>query len=319
MELKKIFEKQGGVNLLKNYWRTGALLPAIITFLMLGKSRKALEILRLVAQFKTNRMLYELYAGKIDDRLHKYKLNENSIEDLRTIRRVYFCWFQGLENAPTLVKRCYKSIQKYITDREIVLITEKNYKEYVRFPDFIEDKIERGIISRTHMSDLLRLELLTRYGGTWIDATVLCTAKPPAYMLDSDFFVFQLLKPGLDGHSLGLSSWFITAKPGAMILKITLDILYDYWKEYNDMCDYFLLHHIMDLVRSKCSDEWNKMVPFSNEMPHVLLLRLFDQYNEDVWNAVKFITPFHKLSYKYELKMESKKDTFYDILINGNK
>jgi len=318
LNLLEIFKKQGGFSLIRNYWRTGALFSAIITFFMLGKSRKALEILRLVTQFKTNKKLYELYAGKIDERLCEYKSNENSIEDIGTIRHVYFCWFQGLENAPTLVKKCYKSIQKHITDREIVLITEKNYKDYVKFPDFIEDKIERGIISRTHMSDLLRLELLTRYGGTWIDATVLCTAKPPAYMLDSDFFVFQLLKPGLDGHSLGLSSWFITAKPGAMILKITLDILYDYWKEYNDMCDYFLLHHIMDLVRSKCSDEWNKMVPFSNEMPHVLLLRLFEPYDEHIWNYIREYTPVHKLSYKFDDKDLEKDNTYYSQLIGDS-
>ena len=312
----EIFQKQGGLSLIKNYWRTGALLPAIIVFLILGKSKKALEILRLVACFKINQKLMRIYGDKVDELLRSY--SDNTIEKTNAHRCVYFCWFQGIENAPNVVKKCYESIKKYINDREIVLITEKNYKDYVRFPDFIEDKFERGIISRTHMSDLLRLELLTRYGGTWIDATVLCTAKPPAYMIDSDFFVFQLLKPGLDGHSLGLSNWFITAKPGTMILKITLDILYDYWKEYNDVCDYFLMHHIMELVRSKCSDEWNKMVPFSNEMPHVLLLRLFEPYDEHIWNYIREYTPVHKLSYKFDDKDLEKDNTYYSQLIGDS-
>ena len=35
--------------------------------------------------------------------------------------------------------------------------------------------IDSGQITKTHLSDLLRLELLIRYGGTWIDATVFCT------------------------------------------------------------------------------------------------------------------------------------------------
>lgn len=41
MNIKKIFKEQGGFSLLKNYWRTGALLPAIITFVVLGKSKKS--------------------------------------------------------------------------------------------------------------------------------------------------------------------------------------------------------------------------------------------------------------------------------------
>ena len=71
MRLKDIFQKQGGFSLLINYWRTGALIPAVITFILLGKSRKALKILRLVAQFKINQKLYKIYAHKVDDLLIK--------------------------------------------------------------------------------------------------------------------------------------------------------------------------------------------------------------------------------------------------------
>ena len=318
MKLMEIFKKQGGFTLLKNYWRTGALFPAIITFLLLGKSRKALEILRLVAQFKINKKLYKMYAHKVDDLLEKYK-NENSKMDTHLFtRRIYFCWFQGLDNAPEVIKKCYASLQEHITDREILLITEENYREYVTFPKFIEDKFQRGIITRTHFSDLLRLELLTRYGGTWIDATVLCTATPPAYMLDSDMFLFQLLKPGLDGHVLGFNNWFITAKPNALILCLTLDLLYEYWKKHNVLWDYFLLHQLTEIIKEKCPDEWKKIVPFSDEIPHILLLRLFDTYDEDIWQAIKQQTPFHKLSYKFTESDFSKDNTYYNAIIRSN-
>ena len=53
----------------------------------------------------------------------------------------------------------------------------------------VMEKWEKGIITHTHMTDLLRLELLIKYGGMWIDATVLCTAKEeeiPCYFFDSD-------------------------------------------------------------------------------------------------------------------------------------
>lgn len=316
MKLKIIFKKQGGFNLLKNYWHTGALLPAFLIFIILGKSRKALEILRLVAQFKTNEKIKKMYSGKVDELLNVYSESPVCFENQP--RRVYFCWFQGLENAPELVKKCYESIKTYITDREIILITEDNYKDYVKFPDYIEEKIEHGIISRTHMSDLLRLELLIRYGGTWIDATVLCTATPPSYMLDSDMFVFQLLKPGMDGHSLCFSNWFITAKPGALILRLTLDLLYEYWRDRDVLWDYYIFHHITEVIRAKCPEEWAKIIPFSNEVPHILLLRLFDEYSEKMWENIKQQTPFHKLSYKFMNSDFKKKNTYYAYIIGGD-
>lgn len=105
MNIKKIFKEQGGFSLLKNYWRTGALLPAIITFIVLGKSKKALEILRLVAQFKTNQKIYKLYENRVDKLLDKYNNEENSKNKKIIPRKVYFCWFQGIDKAPELVKK----------------------------------------------------------------------------------------------------------------------------------------------------------------------------------------------------------------------
>ena len=88
---------------------------------------------------------------------------------------MWWCWFQGEENAPDLCKKCLESLRKYLKDREIIVITEKNMYDYIDFPDFIKEKYNKGIITRTHLSDLLRIQLLIKYGGTWIDSTVLFT------------------------------------------------------------------------------------------------------------------------------------------------
>ena len=49
--------------------------------------------------------------------------------------------------------------------------------DYVTFTDEIINKFNSGKIDYTHMSDILRAELLYRYGGMWIDATYLVTQK----------------------------------------------------------------------------------------------------------------------------------------------
>lgn len=306
--LKKIFNKQGGFNLIKQYLKSGSLFTAIGEFVLLGKSRTALEILRLSTELKTKNRLYK----KNKKSLIEFDKNYNNNLTHNLSNKVWICWFQGIENAPEIVKKCYESIKENLSDREIILITENNMQEYVKFPDYIIEKWKKGIITNTHMTDLLRLELLIEYGGLWLDATVLCTSNNiPEYILNSDLFFFQCLKPGRDGHSQYISSWLISAKTNNKILMATKYLCYEYWKKNNYMIDYFLLHDFMSIVLDFYLDDWKKVIPASNSTPHILLLRLFEKYDEETWNAIKKMTCFHKLSYKFDEENLKISDTYY--------
>lgn len=310
MNLRKILKKQGGINLIRQYWRGGALFTAVVEFMLLGKSNTSLEILRNAAALKIKQKLEKKYSHKIIEIEKRYKEQNIKIE-----RKVWVCWFQGMENAPEIVRRCYTSIIENI-DREVILLTEDNYRDYVSFPRKIQAKIDCGIIRDAHMSDLLRLELLQKYGGTWIDATVFCCSKDiPDYMLDSDLFLFQSLKPGKDGQASTISNWFLTAKPNQKFIFIIRELLYDYWKNNNEVVDYFIFHDFFQILIEWYPKEWNRVVPFSNSVPHILLLRLFDEYNDDIWNAVTAMTPFHKLSYKFESSEMQKPNTYYQKIM----
>ena len=67
MNLKETFKKQGGIKLLKQYWQGGALFTGIGQFLLLGKSRTALEILRLSTTLKTKQKLEKKYNWKLEE------------------------------------------------------------------------------------------------------------------------------------------------------------------------------------------------------------------------------------------------------------
>lgn len=156
-----------------------------------------------------------------------YKENVHNVGN-----KIWFCWFQGIEAAPEIVKKCYKSLEKNLPNKEIVVITSENFSEYVDFPDYIIEKWKKNIITNTHMTDSLRLELLIKYGGMWVDATVLCSCPEeeiPHYFFDSD--LFQCLKLGRDGHRTYVSSWLISAKTNNRILMATKYLCYEYWKK----------------------------------------------------------------------------------------
>lgn len=310
MGLKEILKKQGGMNLLRQYWNGGAFFTAVGEFLLLGRDKKALEILRLSAQYKIKKNLEKKYKKDINEFQANY--TDNMPHDVSN--KVWVCWFQGLDNAPDIVRKCYESLKKNLTDREIVLITRDNMNDYVKFPKFILDKWKSGQITHTHMTDLLRLELLIKYGGMWIDATVLCTSKRediPDYFFDSDLFLYQTLKPGRDGQTLPVSSWLISAKTNNKILMETRFLCYKYWEKNTKLVDYFLLHDFVIIALEHNEQQWKKIIPRDNAAPHMLLLRLFDEYDENSWDAIKQQTPFHKLTYKFDEEQARVQNTFF--------
>lgn len=299
---KKINKKEILLTSLKN----GTFLPLTMGTLFLGRDRKGLELVRLIVRYKLMKKLRKENASVI-----KEFLSSQKSFDKKKSNKVWICWMQGLENAPELVQRCVSSIQENLTDRDIVLITEENYSQYVEFPEYIVEKYAKGIISPTHFSDLLRLELLTRHGGTWIDSTVYCTSSNiPDYMLDSNLFVFQGLKP-IDGHVMQISNWFITSETHNELLELTKYLLYKYWEKFDYVKDYFIFHLMFQLAIETYPERWKEVFPASNTLPHILLLNLFEDFSQAWWDNLLLTTPFHKLTYKFDESETMKDGTYY--------
>jgi hypothetical protein len=315
-DLKDKFKRAGGVQILKQYAKAHVLGYAMLQAALMGTSQKSLEIVRLSVSNRVLGKLRKKYRSYIEEYLTR-EGQKTPKERVRT-DHIWILWLDGLDSAPEVVKVCVRSVTEHFPDKKVHILTEENYRDYVTFPPFIQEKIDCGVISKTHMSDLLRLELLIRYGGTWLDATVFCSSpKVPDYMLDSDLFLFQDLKPGLDGHSQRISSWMITACTNHPILRLTRALLYAYWKKNTAMDDYFLFHDFFELAIESYPQEWKDVVPCSNAAPHILLLRMFEQYDERIWKAVREMTPFHKLTYKFETEKTQIPGTYYKVLLEG--
>lgn len=213
--------------------------------------------------------------------------------------KVWFCWFQGYDNAPELIKACYNSVKTAMPEREIVFLTIDNYLEYIDFPDYIKRNFEKGRIGMAHYSDLLRVALLCKYGGLWIDATVLCTCPDMAkFISELPLFVFkQADLTREDIQPIVASSWLISADSNNKILLLTRDLLYAYWKNHTYIMDYFLFHIFFGIATEKYVDLWNDVPTFYNVAPHTMQFELNNEYNEKRWNQLISISGFHKLNH----------------------
>lgn len=91
-------------------------------------------------------------------------------------------------------------------------------------------------------------------------------------------------------------------------------LCYEYWKQNNKLIDYFLLHDFMAISLEYYKEMWNSIIPRDNATPHILLLRLFEQYDEEIWKSIKQQTPFHKLTYKFDQNLTMTNGTYYSLL-----
>ena len=111
-------------------------------------------------------------------RIDKKSISENNVciplKDECVNNTIWIFWWQGENATPLIVQRCINSIKRHSVGYNIVVITGNNIQDYITLPEKILSKVGKTL-SYTHFSDLVRLALLSSYGGGWIDATLMLT------------------------------------------------------------------------------------------------------------------------------------------------
>ena len=259
---------------------------------------------------------------KLKRKYRKILINDKPIiNDERIIEesdKIWICWFQGIENAPELVKACYNSVLKNYKDKEIIVLTEENYKKYVDMPEHIIKKWEKGYITFAHFSDILRIELLSKYGGLWLDSTIFTTKRSELVFNENiELFVFkQVDLDRKNSLSVVASNWLIYANKNNNIINLTKKLLYYYWKDYNYAINYNIVHIFFKLATEVYKDEWKNVPTFNNISPHILQFELNDDFQEIRFNEIKNMSDFHKLNWR--IKSENK-NSFYNYIVDNYK
>lgn len=227
-------------------------------------------------------------------------------------QNIWICWLQGEDNAPELVKKCISSVREFMPDYNIHIITSKNLGDYIQFPDYVTEKWENGIISNTLISDLIRTELLIRYGGLWLDATVFLTAPIPNYIFENELFMYTHSYP--DDITMTFNNWLIYSTGDSHILKTVRDLLYEYWKKEMVTREYFMWHLFMTMVTEKYQEDVMRINYITDELPETLARIIFREFDPCFWDSLTKITPVHKLSNKFKVP-ENIEGTYYEKIM----
>lgn len=219
---------------------------------------------------------------------------------------IWVCWLQGKKNMPDIVQTCYKSIKNNANNRPVFFISIDNIEEYIDIPQYLKDKLNAGYIKYANYTDILRLMLLYKYGGTWIDATVYLSS-----ILDDKWrnplFSSIKLNPHNRQYTISKYKWatfYLFAYPKSPAIECSINILLSYWKDgYKKTIDYFLIDYVFELLYNKNSD-FRKCIdttPFHQEGIYELEEKLNSQYKEGI-KIFGNKTNIHKLNWRTKIK-----------------
>lgn len=236
--------------------------------------------------------------------------------------KIWMCWWQGLENAPEIVKACVYSVRRNAAGREVVIITDENLGHYVQIPEPLLELRSKGILSRTHVSDYLRLDLLSRYGGIWLDSTFFC-CRP----LDGGVYsapLFSIKRPDyLHGSIAG--GYFANYSLGCdeehrYIFAAVRDLFAEYWRRNNYLVDYLLTDYLIVMAQRHSSEiaaGFDGIEP-NNPKCDELFKVLGEPFDEKKWAVLSASTDLFKLTWKQEYPIRvGGMDTFYARILKG--
>ena len=103
------FRQFGGFRLIREYERLGVLGLGIKAFFRCLVKRQSFKAIYPEIMTKVESFLEIRYHRILQDSKKHY---ENRSYERRRNKIIWFCWLQGLEQAPSIVKACYHSYMK---------------------------------------------------------------------------------------------------------------------------------------------------------------------------------------------------------------
>ena len=169
-----------------------------------------------------------------------YKSKETYINNTVIPKKLWVFWHVAENESSDLIKLSYKSMRKMLPDYEFNQINFNNYK------NFVDDKqiitiIDNVNIPINYKSDLIRLYLINRYGGVYLDASTLLLQPLDWINMSGEFDTIMCINGDhtTDKNKPVLESWFIVSKPNQQFLSIVLKILTKILSDYENINNHY--------------------------------------------------------------------------------
>lgn len=184
-------------------------------------------------------------------------------------KTIWMLWLQGWENAPPIVRACLTTWAHHNPDWRIQCIDARSIDSFLGRSERIS--ISLRYVPAAARSDLLRIALLWKFGGVWVDATVYCLKPLDEWLPDAasqGFFAFDT--PGPDRM---IASWFLAAEASNEIVLRWYQASQSYWRWRFRRHHYFWFHYLFaDIYRlhAGVKEIWDATPKISADLPHYM-------------------------------------------------
>lgn len=126
-------------------------------------------------QRKNRAILNYLYA-EYKPLLETYQTVRTTTES-RANAPVWTMWWDG--EMPEVIEMCWQSKLRSAGTHPVNMITKENVAQYISFPDEVWNQFYSGKLRIQHLADMIRVQLIRKYGGIWLDASIYCNGRIP--------------------------------------------------------------------------------------------------------------------------------------------
>lgn len=236
---------------------------------------------------------------------------------------VWIMWWQE-ENIPYLVAKNIENF-KNNTSFKTIVINESNVSKYVEISKELKGKVNNGEISLASLSDFIRMSLLFKYGGIWVDSTVYSRNHNFKNLFNTDIFTMKNFNTQFGHKFVSKGRWtlyLIGGQAGEEVFKFVRNRLYFYMINNVKFPDYFLVDYLLDIAYLQniggFSEKINNL-PENNVNNEKLDGLMNKPFNNEVYNEMVKDTDFFKLSHKKKyVKSYKGQVTFFGILYGEN-
>ncbi len=138
--------------------------------------------------------------------------------------KIWSAWLQGRSNAPDFVKKIFDLWEELNPNAQFKVIENEEASDILK-----EMGVNTEFMTFQVKANIVRSYVLAKYGGTWVDSTLLPTMPLNSWLTPdlcrAGFFAFRST-----GHpDLVIQNWFLYAEKGNLLVE----------KWLNHYCDYF--------------------------------------------------------------------------------
>lgn len=231
---------------------------------------------------------------------------------------IWVFWWQGYNNMPDIIKMCHESKVRNSGGHPVILLTQENINDYIQFPDCVWSKFNEKILRIQHLADMIRVQLIQKYGGIWLDASIFCGREIPSNIFQMPLYS---LKGEVDEYYVSRNQW-TTFVIGGFKENVLCSFLNEFFLEYckneKRFIDYFMFDCAIQLAYQNIPviKESIENLPKIQEDYYWLNSKLEEVVTESLLQDLEKKLPlFSKIAWGRKFENQKNDDTVYTYLL----